>query len=272
MESQEERLIAAAQAGEATTLQNLLAAGAEVNAQGEVGMTALMHAARNNAVECVKVLLAAGAEVNTANEFGRTALIMAREKGHTEAMQLLQNAGAVERPQSHSAVSQTASPDRLTATAAQYGFEDQVVSAAKWFFWIAGLSLVNSLILLAEGKWSFIIGLGITQVIDTIAVSVAADSETGLGIFIKSAALFADLIIIGVVIAFGVFAKKMQKWSFITGMTLYALDGLILVLAKDLVGIGFHLFVLWMLYSGLKALNEFGETGESKPASVPAVR
>lgn len=268
MESKEDRLLAAAQESDTATLNALLAEGASVNAKGDVGMTALMHAARNNAVDCVKALLAAGAEVNTANEFGRTALVMAREKDHTETIHLLQKAGAVERPPIRSVASQ----ERLASTAAELGFEDQVVKSAKWFFWIAGLSVINSLLLLSGGKWNFVIGLGITQVIDTIAVSVAADSAANLDIFIKSAAFVVDLIIIGVVVAFGVFAKKMQKWGFITGMTLYALDGLIFVLAKDLVGIGFHLFVLWMLYTGLKALKEFGESGAIKAASVPVVR
>ncbi len=36
-------------------------------------------------------------------------------------------------------------------------------SAANWFYWLAGLSLITSLITLAGGGWGFIFSLGITQ-------------------------------------------------------------------------------------------------------------
>ena len=51
--------------------------------------------------------------------------------------------------------------------------QGQFKSGADWFFWIAGLSIINSIILLAGGQWSFIVGLGITQIIDTIGLEIA---------------------------------------------------------------------------------------------------
>ena len=46
--------------------------------------------------------------------------------------------------------------------------ESKFKSGASWFFWIAGLSIINSIILLAGGQWNFIVGLGVTQIIDVI--------------------------------------------------------------------------------------------------------
>ena len=43
-------------------------------------------------------------------------------------------------------------------------YRSAFLSGANWFFWIAGLSLVNSLIILFSGEWSFIVGLGATQI------------------------------------------------------------------------------------------------------------
>ena len=37
--------------------------------------------------------------------------------------------------------------------------ENQFKSGAGWFFIIAGLSIVNSIIILSGGSWSFIVGL-----------------------------------------------------------------------------------------------------------------
>jgi uncharacterized membrane protein YvbJ len=39
--------------------------------------------------------------------------------------------------------------------------ERQMKSGAAWFFWIAGLSLINSIII--HSGWSFIIGLGLLK-------------------------------------------------------------------------------------------------------------
>jgi len=40
--------------------------------------------------------------------------------------------------------------------------QNQAKSGANWFYWIAGASLVNTIIFLFNGRVSFIIGLGIT--------------------------------------------------------------------------------------------------------------
>ena len=54
----------------------LLAAGADVNAQDKRGMTALMHAAQYGRKEAVSVLLARGADASIHDNMGRTAAAM----------------------------------------------------------------------------------------------------------------------------------------------------------------------------------------------------
>lgn len=44
--------------------------------------------------------------------------------------------------------------------------ETRLNSGAGWFYWIAGLSLLNSIIMLSGSDLYFVIGLGITQIID----------------------------------------------------------------------------------------------------------
>jgi len=59
-------------------------------------------------------------------------------------------------------------------------------------------------------------------------------------------------------------------------MILYALDGLLFLLAKDVLSIGFHLFALYMIYKGLKAaeaLRKLSPAGAAGPGgfSPPAL-
>jgi len=118
-------------------------------------------------------------------------------------------------------------------------------SGAGWFYWIAGLSLINSISMLSGSGWGFVIGLGITQVFDAFA--------SGLGGSGKLVALVLDLLAAGVFVFFGVFANKRQAWAFIVGMVLYALDGLIFLAVSDWLSVGFHVFALICILAGFSA-------------------
>lgn len=133
--------------------------------------------------------------------------------------------------------------------------ENQLKAGSGWFFWIAALSLVNSASMLAGSGWGFIIGLGITQVIDAIGVGLAEE----IGMAGKIVAFVFDIIAAGVFALFGVFAKKRYSWAFIVGMVLYALDGLIFLLVRDFLSVGFHVFALFCIFGGFKALRKLNE-------------
>ena len=66
-----------------------LAAGADVNAKGDGGRTALMSATLEGHKGVVKLLLENGAEVNDKDDGGRTALLIASYNGHKDVVVLL---------------------------------------------------------------------------------------------------------------------------------------------------------------------------------------
>lgn len=136
-----------------------------------------------------------------------------------------------------------------------------------WFFWIAGLSLVNSVVILAGSDWSFLIGLGVTQIIDAIALALAEESgATGFSIFTVIAFLL-DVLVAGSFVLWGVLARMGQRWAYVVGMVLYILDGLIFLLVMDLPSIGFHLFALFFIFTGFKASGQLKKL-ESLVAAV----
>jgi hypothetical protein len=124
----------------------------------------------------------------------------------------------------------------------------QMRSAASWFYWVAALSLVNSVVAFTGSSWRFIIGLGITQIIDEFGNNLGAAG--------KGVALALDLLAAGVLVLFGIFGHKGHSWAFIVGMVLFALDGVIFLLAQDWLGVGFHAFVLFCLVRGFMACRE----------------
>jgi ankyrin repeat protein len=86
-------LTAAAVAGDASAVRRLLEAGADANARGQSGYTALAHAARQGHLEVVELLIEHGARVD-ARYSGTTALIRAAEGGHLDCVRALVAAGA----------------------------------------------------------------------------------------------------------------------------------------------------------------------------------
>ena len=127
---------------------------------------------------------------------------------------------------------------------------------------------MNSLISAFQGGVAFVVGLGITQLVDAFAVIFAEQAPDGALIF-KGIGLVLSIILSGIFAFFGFLAGKGRRWAFITGMALYALDAVLLLVFADWLGFAFHLFFLWSLWSGMQALNKLQKfsTSASPPAS-----
>jgi hypothetical protein len=130
--------------------------------------------------------------------------------------------------------------------------ESQFKGGASWFYWIAGLSLINTGVAFLNGSWNFIAGLGITQIIDAYAYMLA-DYNSKAVIYVG---LLLDLLIIGMYFVFGKLALKRKRWVFITGMVLYSLDAIIFLFIQDYFSVLFHVYAVYCIYKGLKAANE----------------
>lgn len=160
------------------------------------------------------------------------------------------NSTAVASAQQGPVMDQTASasyqPQPNPGAVAKVGVYDAAIkSGGNWFYWIAGLSLINTIVALVGLNWNFVIGLGITLFLD------AGIKE--LGGFATFILLPINLIIVGVYVMFGYFACRRARWAFITGMILYGLDTLLVLVARDWLMIGFHVLALFGIGRGLQA-------------------
>src|SRR5439155_19659402 len=91
-----------------------------------------------------------------------------------------------------------------------------------------------------------------------------------------SSGVVLDLIIngfvAGVLLLFWNFARKGEKWAFVVGMALYAVDGLILLSLKDVLGTAFHAYALYRMYRGIAVIPVLQRIEQAMaPAGAPMV-
>jgi len=126
----------------------------------------------------------------------------------------------------------------------------RIKASANWFDWIAALSVVNAVIALSNSNWHFLLGLGVTDVVNYLARQSGSGQAQVIG-------LVATLAVAGIFWLMGRFAKQGQHWALIVGMILYALDGALLLLGQDWLSAAFHVYALFMVSRTFGAIKEF---------------
>lgn len=148
--------------------------------------------------------------------------------------------------------------------------EAKYKSGVNWFYWIGGMSVINSLIYIFGGSLSFVVGLGITQFVDVVAHNIAEDFSAN-GSFIMLLFGFAfNFAMAGIFIVTGLLGHLRYRWAILIGMILYALDAFILIWASDWFGVVFHLFALYGLFGGLNAYKKLQAFNMTSPIMVTA--
>jgi hypothetical protein len=103
------------------------------------------------------------------------------------------------------------------------GLRKRITLSGGWFYWVAGLSVANTIMMFAHLNMRMLFGLGATQIVDEIIQKFGGYAVAiGLPINLVFAAIYAAL---------GYFACRRMRWAFITGMVLYTLDALLFLLS-----------------------------------------
>jgi hypothetical protein len=123
-------------------------------------------------------------------------------------------------------------------------------NGAAWFYWVAGLSLINTLCALTESNFGFALGLNVTLIADYMALdAVRGGAEDS----VKLLALGFDLVVYALMAACGWLSQKRVLPVFAIGMALYLLDALLFFVVFDVVSTVLHAFALWSMWSGFSA-------------------
>ncbi len=148
---------------------------------------------------------------------------------------------------------------------ARYNLERQLKSSAGWFYWIAALSLINWIASAFNIGYSFVIGLGATQLIDGITDVLIEQIGSGSAMILSVIGLLGTLAVAGLYALFGYFGSKRASWAFVIGSILYFLDALIFVWAADYLPLIFHAWALFSLVRGPGFIKKLRMLEESQP-------
>jgi hypothetical protein len=143
--------------------------------------------------------------------------------------------------------------------------EKRLKSSASWFYWIAGLSLVNTAIAFSGEDSAFLLGLATTQIVDYVAKLAVEDGGPAA---IHWIAVGFDVFVAGIFIAAGAFARR-RPWIYVTGIVLYALDAVLCLLLQIWPSLAFHALALFFLVTGFLALRQL-RRAEAPAAASPA--
>ena len=135
-------------------------------------------------------------------------------------------------------------------------------SGGAWFYWIGGASILNSVLNAAGTEWGLAVGLGLTYLIDGFAEALSNTVRTPIYAFIIDVAIAGGFLLIGRA------ARRGKLSWYAVGIGLYLLDGLLFVLAEDILGIAVHAIAVFGLVSGWRAARALKRVEAPAPALV----
>ena len=130
-----------------------------------------------------------------------------------------------------------------------------ILHGANWFFWLAILSVINTLIVYQYQTPNTPIALAITQWLD--------GTSGGLSPTMSTRSLVINLLIAGALAVFGLLARRGSDLAFVLGIFLYAVDAMLAIGLRDVFGFGVHLIGLFFLFKGLLASRHVRENAVS---------
>lgn len=145
-------------------------------------------------------------------------------------------------------------------------WEAQMKGGANWFYWIAALSLVNSLAFIFQANFAFLAGLGFTQLFEAV---VQLSIENGAPESLNVVAIIFDVIIVGIFALIGFYSNKGFTAPFLVGIIIYAIDAVLVLALGSYLTAGFHVFALFFIIRGYLAARKLKEHHRNTAFQAP---
>jgi hypothetical protein len=149
--------------------------------------------------------------------------------------------------------------DAATGAVIEIALDKAHKSGASWLFIIAGLSVVNVVMAVSGSDTMFVVGLGAIQFLAAIASAPTDDTAQNALMVVRGLCWALSMVIIGMYVGIGLLARARHRWAYVTGMILYGLDGLIVLLFGIWMCVFFHAFALYWIFRGFKACGQLNE-------------
>lgn len=125
------------------------------------------------------------------------------------------------------------------------GLNHRIKSGAGWFYWIGAFTAIDTIMVYAQAKFYFGLGLAVVVVRnDTIRQAGASKLISQILINLALAAFIA---------AFGYFAGKRHGWAFIVGMILLGLDTVLTGLLEMWLNLVLHVWGMISIFLAYRA-------------------
>jgi hypothetical protein len=142
-------------------------------------------------------------------------------------------------------------------------------TCSRWFYWIAGLSLVNTLLYYGGAPIRIAFGLGFTQLVDVIVGGIFPQ--------LQYLSFAVDVVIAAAFVGFGYLSGHGETSAFVVGLILYVADGLLylglMILGRTpsgIVAIIWRGVAIYFLWKGLQAARELKTAPPELPATSQA--
>ena len=133
----------------------------------------------------------------------------------------------------------------------------EIVSGARWFWWIAGMSLLNTVLMHSGSDRTFVIGLGFTLIADVIFQEVPV------------IAWLVDAFAVGFFVLMGWLAGRGRMSAFVLGILCYTADGFIYLYFEEWIPLAIHALALFYLVRAALLLRSAVHTAGAT-ASAPS--
>jgi len=144
----------------------------------------------------------------------------------------------------------------IDASALRYADRRTKNLGANWFYWLAGFSALNSIVVYLTGAQNSPFAFAATQWLDGTRGPMSSE---GWPPPMHEMALILNLLIAAAFAGFGYLARRGNDVAFVVGLFLYVVDSMLAIGLRDFWGFCFHVLGFFFLFKGLLASRHLRE-------------